>query len=899
MGLSLALVMPLVAGQKLSFYEILGPLGAGAMGEVYSAKDTRLDREVAIKVLPTHFAADEERLHRFEREAKSLASLNHSNVAQIFGVDRVDDTCFLVLELVPGETLEERLDRGALPLDEALDVCRQIAEGLEAAHEAGVIHRDLKPANVRITPDGKVKVLDFGLAKTAGIQREGGSTSDSVHSTEQGRLLGTPIYMAPEQARGKPIDRRIDVWAFGCVLYECLTAKRAFSGETISDVLAAVLEKEPDLRALPAATPPALSELLQRCFRKDPRGRLRDLGDARILLEDLASGRVSTHAAQPSRGAHGILVPLLAATTLAAVSIAIWSWQTGDGRKQPRLEARNALTNSPAWTAGINWSPMGEKITYSEMTERGLDIFVKPAKGGVPRVRVDTPGDDISPRFSPDGQYLAFVSSSMPGSPLCIADAQGDGRLRPLVETGLPILDLTNTGFALGDRPWTLDGRSLLVSLTTASGRVAVHRFYLETGQVEPVTSPGPGQSDYSASLSFDGEHIVFSRQSDGGADLMTMPAGGGQPTELLRDESGSYNPAWRSDNRRVVFSRTTRGGYYDLWEIDTETRELRRITWETRRVWSLSVAQDDRIAYTSAEHDTFLHSVVHGGGGELTQINAYTGDNFGARPSPDGGRIAYHSNRTGNPELWLIDLTSETESQLTDNSVADLYADWSPDGKELVFVSNEKGPFQLFVLDVERLTRRPLTEKPLSVHGSNLINASIFARWSPDPVDQKIAFIVSGDGGFTLWTVRPDGSDLEEVMANVYGFDWYLDSHRGIVTRQREDFSTDLFAVNLATGETQPLWTTPHTELEVAPDGTAVSFCSGPGHMGMNVYVLELEPPVDADGLPTRVGEPVQQTDGEGRWHAHNGGWMSDSQTLVFTRDEDYGDAFELIESD
>jgi serine/threonine protein kinase len=259
-----ALPMPLAAGQSLSFYEILGPLGAGAMGEVYRAKDTRLEREVAIKVLPEHFAEDEERLRRFEREAKSLASLNHTNVAQIFGVDQVGETCFLVLELVPGENLEDRLARGPLSVEEAIDTCRQIAEGLEAAHEAGVIHRDLKPANVRITPDGKVKVLDFGLAKATGTDGEQGSTTDSVLATEQGRLLGTPTYMAPEQARGKSIDRRVDVWAFGCVLYECLTAERAYAGETMSDVLAAVLQDEPDWTRLPQETPPHVRHLLVR-----------------------------------------------------------------------------------------------------------------------------------------------------------------------------------------------------------------------------------------------------------------------------------------------------------------------------------------------------------------------------------------------------------------------------------------------------------------------------------------------------------------------------------------------------------------------------------------------------------------------------------------------------------
>ncbi|MBK7644801.1 MAG: serine/threonine protein kinase [Planctomycetes bacterium] len=288
--------MPLDSGSTLAHYTILAPLGAGAMGEVYRAKDSRLGREVAIKVLPEHFADDEERLRRFEREAKSLATVNHPNVAQIFGVDQVGDTCFLVLELVLGETLEERLKRGALPLAETLDICKQLAEGLEAAHEAGVIHRDLKPANIRLTPEGKVKVLDFGLAKPAN-EGQSGSSTDSVLSTEAGRLLGTPTYMAPEQARGKSIDKRVDIWAFGCVLYECLTAKRAFAGETLTDVFAAVIEREPDWTKLPAATPARVRELLARCLEKDLANRQRGAGDA---LDLRAAREPDRNSAQPT-----------------------------------------------------------------------------------------------------------------------------------------------------------------------------------------------------------------------------------------------------------------------------------------------------------------------------------------------------------------------------------------------------------------------------------------------------------------------------------------------------------------------------------------------------------------------------------------------------------------------
>tara|TARA_R110002072_G_scaffold273253_2_gene434010 strand:+ start:526 stop:1788 length:1263 start_codon:yes stop_codon:yes gene_type:complete len=334
--------MPLTTGQSLSFYEILGPLGAGGMGEVYLARDTRLEREVAIKVLSEELAADDERLRRFDREAKTLASLNHPNVGGIHGIDQDGDTSFLAMELVPGEDLEERLKRGPMPLDEALDVCRQIAEGLEAAHEAGVVHRDLKPANVRITPEGAVKILDFGLAKPIGPNVPGSATgsdtssaqSDSFLLTSEGMVLGTPTYMSPEQARGKPVDRRTDIWAFGCVLFECLTGKRAFKGEGFGDLMAAILEHDVDLEALPSTTPPHVRRLIARCVIKDPRERLRDIGEARLLLS-AASPETDTVAPR-SRSSQAIA---LAGWIVAAGLLLFWVATLGGTEPETEVTA--------------------------------------------------------------------------------------------------------------------------------------------------------------------------------------------------------------------------------------------------------------------------------------------------------------------------------------------------------------------------------------------------------------------------------------------------------------------------------------------------------------------------------------------------------------------------------
>ena len=277
-----------MVGQTISHYKVLEKVGEGGMGEVYRAEDTHLKREVAIKVLPEQFTQDPQRLARFEREAQLLASLSHPNIAAVYSFEHAEDTHFLVMELVEGEDLSQKLSRGLLPLEEALQVCLQVAEGVEAAHEKGVIHRDLKPANVKVTPEGQVKVLDFGLAK---MLEDDVTPADISHSptlthemTRAGVILGTSAYMSPEQAKGKSVDKRTDIWALGCVLYELLTGKKAFPGETITETIAKVLEGEPDLDALPVGTPWRARDLLRRCFQKDPDRRLRDSGDAKMQM---------------------------------------------------------------------------------------------------------------------------------------------------------------------------------------------------------------------------------------------------------------------------------------------------------------------------------------------------------------------------------------------------------------------------------------------------------------------------------------------------------------------------------------------------------------------------------------------------------------------------------------
>ncbi len=427
--------MSLSPGQTLAHYEILAPLGAGGMGEVHRARDTRLQREVAIKVLPDALAADEDRLRRFEREARVLASLNHPNVAQIFGVDRAGDVVFLVLELVPGESLAGRIARGPLPVEEALDVGRQIAEGLEAAHEAGVIHRDLKPANVRVTQEGVAKVLDFGLAKSIRPRTpgSGAAESDSALLTEEGVLLGTPTYMSPEQARGRPVDRRADVWAFGCVLYECLAGRRLFGGESVGEALASVLHGEPDFSPLPAATPARVRELLVRCLAKDPRQRLRDVGDARLEIERAIASREWVPAARTTGVGEAAvrsrrLGGLSAAAALLLVGAGVGGWiarrvsTPADPAPAQVFHLSLPLPAEPRFAGLIGIAPDASYVVVhaspANRPEGNLSEWFLATRWldrGETRAIEGTEGA-LSAALSADGRWLAFLAEREPGT---------------------------------------------------------------------------------------------------------------------------------------------------------------------------------------------------------------------------------------------------------------------------------------------------------------------------------------------------------------------------------------------------------------------------------------------------------------------------------------------------
>ncbi|HEX6791226.1 MAG TPA: protein kinase [Candidatus Krumholzibacteria bacterium] len=412
--------MPLTPGTRLGPHEIVSPLGAGGMGEVYRARDTRLGRDVAIKALPENFAQDPERLARFEREAKVLASLSHPNIAGIFGIEEASGARFLVLEFVDGETLAQRLSRGALPVDEAIDVCRDIAAAVETAHEAGVVHRDLKPGNVMLTPDGKVKVLDFGLARSGGSERSGSdlnltsSPTRTYQGTQAGVVLGTAAYMSPEQARGKSVDRRTDIWSFGCVLFECLTGKPLFDGETVSDLIAKILQTEPDWSRLPAETPARVRALLKRCLRRDAKERLRDIGDARLELSEIIAGGgdVPAAAAPTARASSGLWRWVaIAAGVVAVASVAMMVTKKPAPASLVRLDLVSPDPAVPIHFLGnFAISPDGRSVAFIMSDKDNVDrVVVRDLDKPALRTLEGTEGV-VWPFWSPDSRHIGFFS---------------------------------------------------------------------------------------------------------------------------------------------------------------------------------------------------------------------------------------------------------------------------------------------------------------------------------------------------------------------------------------------------------------------------------------------------------------------------------------------------------
>jgi serine/threonine protein kinase/Tol biopolymer transport system component len=736
----------IAAGSRLGPYEVLSALGAGGMGEVYRARDPRLARDVAVKVLPQEFFEDEERRIRFEREARLLASLNHPGIAAIHSFEEIPGSPFssgaagvtrhlLVMELVEGEGLDQRIAAGALPLEESLSYARQIAEALEAAHEKDIVHRDLKPANVKVTHEGRVKLLDFGLAK---IFEATGSAPSVTHSptltaraTAAGTILGTAAYMSPEQARGKPLDKRTDVWAFGCVLYEMLAGKRAFEGETVSDTLAAVLMKEPDWSALRAPVSSKVRELLRRCLQRDVKQRLRDIGDARIALEEEIGASSSSAGQLPFEEEQAVPSPSVASA------------------EQASREGGNKRILWIAWAIAAAFAAAAGALALRARAPR--ETTAAPVHSIVPL----PPGTRLSGWASPvlalsrDGRSLAFVAEK-DGSvqQLYVHHLdRGEAQLVPMSETAEGPVFSPDGGWVL----FAVDVSPAAVGTTSAGATGQLRKFSLSTGLTQEICEI----SDYVGATWADDGSIFFVGQQP--VPLSKVSAEGGHPVPVAErvrtgSKEGPRDLAWPQilpGGKTVLVS----DGDASLWGhaavLDLESRELSDLGVEAvfsrfvptghllflqpdgtllaarfdpsgRRTTGAPVAvlKDVTLscntagAFAVSDNGVLVYAsgYLRGSGRELQRLVRigkrgemeplpFEPDTFGrvARPSPDGRRLAV---ATWDGSLWVYDLARGSRTRLPTGKVSGLdFLVWAPDGESVLFSASREGEIGLSIL--------------------------------------------------------------------------------------------------------------------------------------------------------------------------------------------------------
>ncbi len=705
--------MPLSPGTRLGAYEIVAAIGAGGMGEVYRARDTRLKRDVAVKVLPDAFSQDPDRLARFQREAEVLATLNHPNIAAVYGLEQANGIHAIVMELVEGQTLADLVRRGPMAVPDALRIAGQLTDALDAAHEKGIVHRDLKPANVKITPEGVVKVLDFGLAKAAASSVAGETppsqapTTMTLGGTREGVILGTASYMSPEQARGQTVDRRTDVWAFGCVLYEMLTGRRAFDGATTTDILAAVLDREPDWSVLPIGVPSVLRRVLRRCLEKDPKRRFRDIGDAGADIVEARAGDVRDDSARSQPSSKARVIGLTAAAVVVAVGVGAAVWISRNSPSIPAARELRLEITTP-WTKsleGLAVSPDGATIvTVAATSGIRTGLWLRELNSGISRPLGGSDGATY-PFWSPDGRSIGFFA---------------DGKLKRIDLAGGAAQTLADAPNAQGGT-WSRDGTILFTPtqilpihrVTITGGSIAVTRLEpSQLGHLHPQFLPDGIHFLYFASGTADKRGVYVARL-DGSDVRRLMDANGPAifaPPGYLLFVRGTVLFAQPFDPVKLAL-----GG--DAIRVDDDVENVG--SWP-----ALSAAASGAIVYR-ARSPAGDHQLVwyDRAGSELTRLGEPSAAGQAAAVSPDGRQMALGRVVDGKRDIWLLELARGVLSRFTaDGGVGPL---WMPDGSGIVFASNRGGGLGVYRKSIVSSVEEPL----VVVKGENANVADI----SPD----------------------------------------------------------------------------------------------------------------------------------------------------------------------
>jgi len=826
----------LAAGTTLGPYKIIAPLGAGGMGEVYRAHDSRLGRDVAIKVLPQHLSDNAEVRARFEREAKTISSLNHPNICTLHDVGREGSTDYLVMELIEGETLSARLSRGAVPVAEAIRIGAQVAEALDRAHRAGVVHRDLKPGNVMLTKTG-AKLMDFGLARgsvgMAGPVSGSGATMAALTAsptmatplTAAGSIVGTFQYMSPEQLEGKEADARSDLWALGCVLYEMVTGKRAFDGNSQASLIGAIMTSDPPaVSAVSPMSPPALERLIQQCLAKDPDDRWQTASDLRRQLLWIAeSGSQSgAKAITPGRRTTRAWLPAAAvAAALVAGTFIGWRFLPAAGRTSSaagttaaRVTAMAQLTDLPGRQQSPSLSPDGKSLLYVARDGEDSDIFVQRVGGENPtNLTANSDGMEYDPAYSPDGERIAFVSSREGGG-IFIMGATGESPKKLINEGAHP--------------SWSPDGSKLVYSterVSTPFGRTTVASLWVvdvATGEKRRIYAGDAVEPSWSPS----GKRIAFWSADKGQRDVRTIPAGGGEVVPVTADVPADWAPFWAPDGRMLYFL-SNRGGSRDLWRIaiDEGSGKVRGepepVTTGVARVMAGSISADGkRIAVTVEEgHSEILRSgfdpiagrplgtpvSIFSSSQELTQL----------APSADGTWLAARTS-TAREDIVVMRTDGTARRRLTEDGFRNRGPKWIRGNDWLTFYSNRGGGYQLWLMRADGTEARPLTnhaedinQPAVSADGTRLaFSASLNQQFGMSivPVDDgwfapgatptPISFKSVETGFFPLWW-SPDGK-------LILGYSTTPQGNRGAI------YSVATGRVDMAQGARSSLWQGP-----------------------------------------------------------------------------------------
>ncbi len=803
-------------GAVLGTYELIELIGEGGMGAVYRARDSRLGREVAIKVIRPELASHPDRLARFDREARLLASLNHPNIATVYGFELIDNVPFLVMELIAGETLADRSHLGPLPVKEALTIGGQIAAAMEAAHDRGVIHRDLKPSNIKITPSGSVKVLDFGLAKALHTDSTAQAIAESPTltsgATAEGLVLGTAAFMSPEQARGKPIDRRADVWAFGCTLFDMFTGRSAFAGGTISDTLSNILTRDPDWSAVPQDVPPTIRRLLRRCLEKDLSHRLRDMGDARLELEEAVEGRAETDlapspAADRSAGSRMRLVAAVSALLGGgAVAGVMWLVGAGDPPSQPRaISFALSLPPSERLESSdfpvVAFAPDEAHVAYVATRGGRSQLFVRSLSTLESMPLAGTEGA-LTPFFSPDGQWIGFFA---------------DGQLKRVPVQGGPVRTLAEAPIGFG-ASWAND--SIVFAPANGSG---LFRVSAEGGTPSAVTELNTARGEFShrwPDLLPDGSAVLFTTGTEGSwndAEIVVQPLGGTVRHVLVH---GGSNPRFVRGGRLAYM----RGGTIFLasldhrnWRLTSEAVPvLNGVAHSLDGAAQFSVSGSGGLLYLPGADDESARTLVWvDRNGAIEPVAAPPQAYTMARLSPNGRMIAVAIDGRTAEDIWTYDIARNALSQLTYDAGSDPL--WSGDGSRIIFSADREGSSDLFWKGTERsaveerLTRSPFRKIPHSVSTDGSTLAFVEERES---TGRDVALLTFDDrsarpflnttANETSFAFSPDGRWIA-----------YVSDARGrneVFVASRTD-PANAVQVSLG-GGTEPLWRRDSAEL-------------------------------------------------------------------------------------